>query len=617
MTEAVLSHSHEQSGLSSWLTTVDHKRIGILYGVTAVLFACVGGIEAMLIRTQLIVPNNTFLSADTFNAMFTMHGTTMIFMFVMPLNAAFFNYIVPLQIGARDVAFPRLNALSYWIFLFGGLIFHMSFITGHLPEVGWFGYANITTRQFTPGPIVGMFGSTIPTGLQYPITGTDFWIVGLQLLGLASLIASINFIVTILNLRAPGMTPMRMPLFSWITLITNFLLLLALPVITVALFQILLDRHFGTRFYDVNAGGTVMLWQHLFWVFGHPEVYILILPPMGMVSEVLPTFSRKPLFGYPAMVYASAAIAFLGFSVWAHHMFTTGMGAMATAIFSAATMLIAIPTGVKIFNWISTMWGGSLRMTTAMWFAVGFLAEFTIGGLSGIMHASPPIDGQHQDTYFVVAHFHYVLFGGSAFGLLAGIYYWFPKFTGRLLNEKIGKVHFWLTMIGFNLTFFPMHFLGVDGMPRRIYTYAAGFNLETWNLVSSIGAYITLVSALVFFYNVFTSLRSGQKASADPWDARTLEWAIASPPPAYNFANVPDVQARDDFWHRKHETKTFKPEPEHVHVMLPNPTYWPLIVGVGIALMGAGFLFAYVLTFIGVAVTLVGAYGWSFAKFEG
>ncbi|MBI4082960.1 MAG: cytochrome c oxidase subunit I [Candidatus Lambdaproteobacteria bacterium] len=617
MTEAVLPHPRENYGLSSWLTTVDHKRIGILYGVTAVVFACVGGIEAMLIRTQLIVPNNTFLSPDLFNAMFTMHGTTMIFMFVMPLNAAFFNYIVPLQIGARDVAFPRLNALSYWVFLFGGLLFHLSFVTGHLPEVGWFGYANITTKQFTPGPEVGLLGSVIPKGLQYPVSGTEFWIVGLQLLGLASLIASINFIVTILNLRAPGMTPMRMPLFTWVTLITNFLLLLALPVITVALFQILLDRHFGTRFYDIGAGGTVMLWQHLFWVFGHPEVYILILPPMGMVSEVLPTFSRKPLFGYPAMVYASAAIAFLGFSVWAHHMFTTGMGAMATAIFSAATMLIAIPTGVKIFNWISTMWGGSLRMTTAMWFAVGFLAEFTIGGLSGIMHASPPIDGQHQDTYFVVAHFHYVLFGGSVFGLFAGLYYWFPKFSGRLLSEPIGKVHFWLTAIGFNLTFFPMHFLGVDGMPRRIYTYAPGFNLETWNFWSSIGAYITLLSALVFFYNVFVSLRGRQKAPADPWDARTLEWAIASPPPAYNFASLPDVQARDDFWYRKHEAKTFKPEPEHVHVVLPNPSYWPLIVGAGITLMGAGFLFAYVLTFIGVAVTLVGAYGWSFAKFEG
>ena len=596
MTEVAQSGSIYSGGIASWITTVDHKRIGILYGVTALLLALVGGTEALLIRTQLIVPNNTFLQADTYNAMFTMHGVTMIFMFVMPINAAFFNYIVPLQIGARDVAFPRLNALSYWVFLFGALLFHAGFITGELPKVGWFGYANLST--------------------MYSDHGADFWMVGLQVLGLSSLIASVNFIATIINLRAPGMAMLRLPLFTWTALITNILLLLALPVITIALVQVLFDRFFHTGIYDPASGGSVILWQHLFWIFGHPEVYILILPPMGMVSEILPTFSRKPLFGYAAMVYASAAIAFLGFTVWAHHMFTVGLGPMANAIFSAATMLIAIPTGVKIFNWISTIWGGRLRMTTAMWFAVGFLAMFTIGGLSGIMHASPPIDGQHQDSYFVVAHFHYVLVGGSVMGILGGIFYWFPKITGRLMNEALGKTQFWLLLIGFNLTFFPQHFLGVDGMPRRIYTYPEGAGLELWNFWSSIGAYIMAVSALVFFYNLIISTRSGQVAGADPWDARTLEWAMTSPPPEYNFAKLPQVEARDDFWHRKYDLKNFKPEPAG-HVLLPNPTKWPFVVAIGIALMGSGFLFTPYLAPLGVIVVFIGTYAWSFSKFEG
>jgi cytochrome c oxidase subunit 1 len=496
------------------------------------------------------------------------------------------------------VAFPRLNAFSYWVFLAGSILFHLSFVTGHLPAVGWFGYANLTSSQYTPG------------------MATDFWIVGLIVLGTASLVAAINFVATILNLRAPGMTPMRLPLFTWTALITNFLLVLALPVITVALAQVLLDRHFGTNFYNVPAGGNVLLWQHLFWVFGHPEVYILVLPPMGMVSEVIPTFSRKPLFGYSAMVYATAGIGFLGFAVWAHHMFTVGMGPIATAVFSAATMLIAIPTGVKIFNWITTMIGGKLTMTTAMWFAtLGFLGNFTIGGLTGIMHSSVPVDWQQQDSYFVVAHFHYVLVGGSAMGLFAGIYYWFPKFTGRLLSEKLGKLHFWLFLIGFNLTFFPQHFLGVDGMPRRIYTYPAGMNWETWNFWSTMGAYLAAISGVIFLINVLTSLRSGKEAGPDPWDARTLEWSVSSPPPEYQYVKLPQVTARDDFWHRKHELKNFRPEPSG-HVHMPLPTYWPLIAGIGQFLMGAGFIFHFSLFVIGVAVLLVAAYGWSFAKYE-
>lgn len=598
MTEAVLQPQYGKLGIWSWLTTVDHKRVGILYGCTALVLLLVAGAEAVLMRTQLMFPDSSFLPADTFNAMFTMHGVTMIFMVVMPINAAFFNYIVPLQIGARDVAFPRLNALSYWVFLSGCLMFHTSFIMGDLPAVGWFGYANLTSAKYTGGH------------------GTDFWIIGLQLLGVASLMASINFIATIVNMRAPGMTAMRMPLFTWTTILTNILLLLALPVITVALTQVLFDRFFGTKIFDPSSGGSVILWQHLFWVFGHPEVYILILPPMGMVSEILPVFSRKPLFGYSTMVYATSAIAFLGFAVWAHHMFTVGMGPWATAIFSASTMLIAIPTGVKIFNWIFTMIGGQIRFTTANLFAIGFIALFTIGGLSGIMHASPPIDTQQQDSYFIVAHFHYVLAAGSMQGILAGIYYWFPKFSGRMLSEKLGKWHFWLNIIGINLTFFPMHFLGVDGMPRRIYTYPAGFNWEFWNFWVTIGAYITVVSGLVFLYNILSTLMNGKAAPADPWDARTLEWAISSPPPEYNFLHVPQVQARDDFWHRKYELKNFQPEQEG-EVLLPNPTIWPLVVGVGLALLGFGFIFGFALSVLGVATIVFGAFAWSFAKFEG
>jgi cytochrome c oxidase subunit 1 len=484
------------------------------------------------------------------------------------------------------------------------LLFNTGILVGHMPAVGWFAYANITEKAFSDW-------------------GTDFWILGVQTLGLASLIAAINFIATIFNMRAPGMTPMRMPLFTWITLITNFLLLLALPPITIAIVQLMFDRHFGTSFFDPAGGGSPLLWQHLFWVFGHPEVYILILPPMGMVSEILPTMARKPLFGFSSMVYASCAIGFLGFTVWAHHMFTTGLGTWAIAVFSAATMLIAIPTGVKIFNWIFTMMGGQVRYTTANLFAIGFLALFTIGGLSGIMHASPPIDTHHQDSYFVVAHFHYVLFGGSVFGIFGGIYYWFPKFSGRMLSEKIGKLHFWLMFIGMNLTFGPMHLLGVDGMPRRIYTYPTEFGWDSWNFWVTIGAYVTGLAILTFIYNVWVSLRSGEQAPADPWDGRTLEWSIASPPPVYNFAVLPKVEARDDFWHKKYETKTFKPDPAHANVHVPNPSVWPICTAVGLAIAAGGLVLdgavghgALYVVAAGFVITFVSAFFWGFEPFE-
>ncbi len=486
------------TGVWSWITTVDHKRIGILYGATAVGFFLIGGIEALLIRLQLAGPDNAVVSPETYNRLFTMHGTTMIFLAIMPFSASFFNFLVPLMIGARDVAFPRLNALSYWIFLLGGLFLNFSFLVNAAPNAGWFGYANLTSAQFSPGHNI------------------DFWLLGLLTLGISSLIAGINFIVTIVNMRAPGMTFMRLTLFVWMTLITQFLIILAFPTITVGLILLMFDRFFGTNFYNPVAGGNPLLWQHLFWLFGHPVVYILILPAFGIVSEVIPTFARKPLFGYPVMVYSGILIAFFGFGVWSHHMFTVGLGAVADSAFSIATMLIGIPTGVKIFNWIATLWGGAIRLRAPLYFALGFIAMFLMGGLSGVMHASPPVDMQQQDSYFVVAHLHYVLVGGSLFGLFAGIYYWCPKITGRMLGDELGKLNFWLLFIGFNVTFFPMHFLGLMVMPRRIYTYSAALGWGFWNLVATVGAFLIALSVLVFLANAITSLRAGARPARTP-----------------------------------------------------------------------------------------------------
>ncbi|MFY7923588.1 MAG: cytochrome c oxidase subunit I, partial [Gemmatimonas sp.] len=409
------------TGLWSWLTTVDHKRIGALYLISGLFFFVVGGLEAAVIRAQLAVPNGTLVSAEMYNQLFTMHGTTMIFLAVMPLSAAFFNFLIPLQVGARDVAFPRLNAFSYWIYLLGGIFITVPIFFSMAPDGGWFGYAPLSTKAYSPQ------------------INMDFWVIGLQILGISSLAAGFNFITTIINMRAPGMTLMRMPIFTWMSFVVQFLVVLAFPVITVALVFLQFDRFFGTNFYTIAKGADPLLWQHLFWVFGHPEVYILILPAFGLVSEVLPTFSRKPLFGYPVMVYSGILIGFLGFGVWAHHMFSVGMGPIADSVFSLATMLIAIPTGVKIFNWMATMWGGQIRFTVAMKFAVALVALFTVGGISGVMHSSPPADLQQTDTYFVVAHFHYVLYGGSVFGIFAGTYYYFPKITGRFLSEKLGN----------------------------------------------------------------------------------------------------------------------------------------------------------------------------------
>ncbi len=587
----------EARGLVSWLTTVDHKRIGILYGVSALAFFLVGGVEALLIRLQLARPNGQVVAAETFNQLFTMHGTTMVFLALMPLSAAFFNYLTPLLIGARDVAFPRLNAFSYWVFLLGGLFINSSFLFGAAPNAGWFGYATLTEKPFSVGP------------------HSDFWLLGLLFLGVATLVSGLNFLVTILNLRAPGMTFLRMPLFVWTTLVTSVLILLAFPPLTVALILLGFDRFFGTSFYLPAGGGSAVLWQHLFWIFGHPEVYILILPAMGIVSEVLPTFARKPLFGYAAMVYATGLIGFLGFGVWAHHMFAVGMGPIADSAFALSTMIIAIPTGIKIFNWLDTLWGGSLRFRTALYFGVGFIAMFTIGGLSGVMHASPPIDLQQTDSYFVVAHFHYVLFGGTLLGLFAGIYYWWPKVTGRLLDERWGRVHFWLMLVGFNLTFFPMHFLGIMGMPRRIYTYPDEMGWNFWNLVATAGAILTAVSLLVFVGNVWTSLRRGAAAGPDPWDGRTLEWAIPSPPPPYNFATVPTVRRRDALWLTKHpdargpgldDPTALVTAREPIH--MPPPSAWPILTALAMLILSAGPLLNVGVVVIGAALTVVGVF---------
>jgi cytochrome c oxidase subunit 1 len=589
-----------------WLTTVDHKRVGILYGVTAFAFFLMGGVEALLIRLQLAVPNNTLVSASTYNALFTMHGTTMVFLAIMPLNAMFFNYMVPLMIGARDVAFPRLNALSYWIFLGGGIFLNASFLAGTPPDVGWFGYANLTSRQFTPGPSV------------------DFWLLSLQILGVSSMIAGVNFIVTILNMRAPGMTMMRVPVFVWMTLVVQFLIVLAFPPITVGLIFLMFDRFFGTVFYDVAAGADLHLWQHLFWIFGHPEVYILILPAFGIVSEVLPIFARKPLFGAPVVVYSGVLIGFFGFGVWSHHMFAAGMGPVADSAFSIATMLIAIPTGVKIFNWLATLWGGRIRTTTALHFAVGLVGLFTIGGLSGIMHASPPVDLQQTDSYFVVAHLHYVLIGGSLFGLFAGAYYWWPKMTGRLLDERLGRLHFWVLFAGFNLAFFPQHYLGALGMPRRIYTYSPDLGWTAGNFASTVGAFGIGLGVLLFAINAWRSLRTGTPASADPWDGRTLEWRTSSPPPPHDFDVIPPVLGRDTFWREKYGRLGFVDAtrtgvapapgvravqaPGHEAFHLPTPSHWPVVMALGMVTVAVGVLTHLVLVLLGALLTVFAAF---------
>ena len=553
------------TALGSWVTTTDHKKIGILYIYTGIIFFFLGGIEASLIRWQLAQPNSTVLTPEMYDQVFTMHGTTMIFLFVMPVMAGFGNFLVPLMIGARDMAFPRLNALGYWLLFFGGIFLYSSFLFGSAPNAGWFSYAPLT--EATPGCLTqGVGALTFQQQAQMAAQAAaaggqgcfsagqnpDFWIIGVNLLGIASLVGALNFIVTILRLRAPGMTINRMPLFVWMTLITSFLLIFALPSLTVASFLLLFDRHLGTHFYQAGFGGDPLLWQHLFWSFGHPEVYILILPAFGMISEILPVFSGKPIFGYTFIAWSGVAIGFLSFTVWAHHMFAVGLPTVAQAFFASTTTLIAIPTAVKIFNWVATLYGGKLRFHAPMLFATGFIAMFLIGGLNGAALAVVPFDYQVTDTYFVVAHIHYVLFGGSVFAIFGGLFYWFPKLTGRMLSETLGKIQFWLMLIGMNLAFFPMHILGLLGMPRRQYTYPAGLGWTGLNLLSSIGVAILVVAFTVFLVNYFVTMRQPAVAEADPWDAFTLEWATSSPPPTENFKTIPVVRGRRPLWDLKH-----------------------------------------------------------------
>lgn len=522
------------TALLSWLSSIDHKRIGVLYILLAVFFLIVGGIEAVLIRIQLATPDNTFLSPQLFNQLFTMHGTTMVFLVGMPVFTGFSNYLVPLMIGAKDVAFPRLNAMSFWMLPFGAFLLYFSFLTGSAPNAGWFSYAPLSTGPYSLGP------------------GIDYWIVGLIVMGIGSIAGAINIIATVLCLRAPGMSLQRVPLFVWIMLMQAMLIVITIPPLNSALALLCIDRWLEAAFFEPVRGGSAVLWQHLFWIFGHPEVYVFALPAFAMISEVIPVFSRKPIYGYSFVAGSSTVILLLSYGVWAHHMFAVGLGAGANIFFAAMTMLIALPTGVKIFNWTATMWGGSIQFTTAMLFAIAFLVQFVIGGLTGVMFAAVPVDWQVSDTYFVVAHFHYVLIGGVIFAVFAATYYWFPKITGRMLDERLGKWHFWLWVVGFNGTFMVQHFLGVMGMPRRVYTYADNPGWALLNGISSASVPFMVVGTLVLFWNIARSLFHGQVAGKNPWDAFTLEWTTASPPPEYNFESLPEIKSRRPVWDLEH-----------------------------------------------------------------
>jgi len=559
--------------LWDWLTTVDHKKIGILYLIGGGFFFVLGGIEALMIRLQLLIPNNDFVSAGFFNELITMHGTTMIFLAAMPLLFGFMNYIVPLQIGARDVAFPFINSLGFWMFFFGGLFLNLSWFLDAAPDAGWTSYASLSIAS--------------------PGHGIDFYAIGLQIAGAGTLMAGINFLVTIINMRAPGMTYMRMPLFTWTTFIASALILFAFPPLTIGLFFLTFDRMFGANFFEHTMGGNTIIWEHIFWIFGHPEVYILILPAFGIFSEIFSTFSRKRLFGYSAMVFATVLIGFLGFMVWAHHMFTVGLGPTANAIFAVATMAIAVPTGVKIFNWLLTIWGGSIKITTPMLYALGFIPSFVMGGVTGVQQGAAPLDYQLHDSYFIVAHFHYVIVGGVVLGILAATHYWWPKMFGTMLSEKLGKVTFWFFFIGFHMTFFLQHFLGLMGMPRRVWTFMDGQGWNLFNAISTVGAILMGIATIVLIINIVITTARNERIGNDPWeDGRTLEWAIPSPPPFYNFAQTPLVRGLDTYWIEKQEGHNGYTAAEPVtDIHMPNGSIIPFFMTLGLFITGFGAMY--------------------------
>ncbi len=581
--------------LWDWLTTVDHKKIGILYLLGGGFFFIVGGIEAMIIRLQLLTPNNDLVSAGIFNQIITMHGTTMIFLAAMPILIGFMNAIMPLQIGARDVAFPFLNALGFWMFFFGGVFLNLSWFIGQVPDAGWTSYASLA--------------------LASEGHGVDFYAIGLQIAGGGTLMGGINFLVTIINMRAPGMTYMRMPLFTWTTFVASAMILFAFPPLTVGLFLLTFERMFGANFFDHTMGGNTIIWEHIFWIFGHPEVYILILPAFGIFSEIFTIFSRKRLFGYSAMVFATVLIGFLGFMVWAHHMFTVGLGPTANAIFSVATMAIAIPTGVKIFNWLLTIWGGSIKVTTPMLWALGFIPTFVMGGVTGVMLGTAPLDYQLHDTYFVVAHFHYVIVGGTVFGILAGTHLYWPKMFGTMLNEALGKVTFWFFFIGFHLTFLIQHWLGFWGMPRRVFTFMDGQGWNSANYISSVGALFMAIGITVLVYNIIVTSVKNVRVANDPWgDGRTLEWAIASPPPFYNFAQTPLVRGLDTVYIEKMEGNLsgITPAEPVQDIHMPNGSFIPFMMSLGLFIAGLGAMYRTEESW-GMAVLIIGLV-WTFAS---
>ena len=580
--EALMRTWSDAPGLLGWLCTVDHKRIGRRYVVTAVVFFLLGGLLALAMRTQLARPDNGLIGPDRYDQLFSMHGSTMMFLFAVPVMEAMAVYLVPLMCGTRNVAFPRLNAFSYWIYLFGGVMIFIAFALNVGPEAGWFSYVPLSGPAFSPGK------------------RTDFWAQMITFTEVAALAVAVELVATILKMRAPGMTLGRMPLYLWSMLVTSFMVIFAMPAVMLASSFLISDRLVGTQFYNPGEGGDALLWQHLFWFFGHPEVYIIFLPALGIVSSITQTFARRRILAHAAMVTALVATGFLAFGLWVHHMFATGLPRMGNSFYTAASMMIALPSGVQIFCWIATLWDGKPRFATPLLFVLGFLVTFVLGGLTGVMQASVPLDLQLHDTYFVVAHFHYVLIGGAVLPLFGGFYYWFPKFTGRMLDERLGKWNFWLFFIGFNVTFFPMHYLGLMGMPRRVYTYPASMGWGDWNLLATVGAYLIGVSVLLFILNVAKSLRAGEIAGDNPWDAPDLEWSVASPPPPYNFVDIPLVEGSAPLWSgheampavaglhtRRREvllTDAVEASPQ-IRWILPDPSLWPLLSALALTVM--------------------------------